>query len=124
VQGQNVQGETYGWRFTVTPPLAAAPSALSPANGQWVGSASPLLQWTESASTAGQPYGCEIEVDADPYFCNPALAEQVDGTGYTAAGLADGRYYWRVRTVNAVGAAGRWSRRYYFTVDAPETEHS
>jgi predicted phage tail protein len=122
VHGQNVPGESYSWRFTVTPPLAVAPSALSPANGQWVGSDAPLLQWTDSTSTQGQPYSYEIEVDDDSRFRSPELAEQVGGTSYAAAGLADGRYYWRIRTVNAVGAAGRWSRRYYFTVDAPATE--
>ena len=31
--------------------------------------------------------------------------------------LQDGNYYWRVRAINGVGAAGKWSTTWQLTID-------
>ena len=36
---------------------------------------------------------------------------------YTAATLPDGKYFWRVRTVNYLDIPSKWSASRYFTVD-------
>ena len=75
---------------------------------------SAMLIWDPSSFGGAAPV-YEVNLANNPRFLTPAI-------GYTASinifasGLADGRYYWRVRPWNA-NAADVWSKPFFFTVD-------
>jgi len=107
--------------FTVSTMPPAAPVLLTPAPGLLTNNNIPTFTW--SAVTTASEYDVQISRVS-------SFATLVDGiisttdTYYTPIdALAEGLFYWRVRSKNADGAPGAWSTARSFAIDtvAPNT---
>jgi hypothetical protein len=113
-----VQSPIY-WQVTVSSPLLSPPVHSSPVNKAFINDNTPLLSWNAVTGAAGY----EVQVDNQSKFTSPEfMIVGITGAGATvstevSADLPDGVYYWRVRTFNAFGAPGAWSKPTSFTVD-------
>lgn len=101
--------------FTVTNAPPVAPRLTEPANNAVLADATPLLGW-QSVTGATQ---YQIQIDNNANFSSPEADATVATLSHIPAALSDGRYYWRVRSLNQWGAPGAWSTVRSFTVDAP-----
>lgn len=99
----------FHWTLTISPSPAAAPTLLSPVNSSTTADTTPDFIWNASASTQGQPYTYQIQIDNNADFSSPVVDTTTSSTSYTSGTVSAGWYYWRVRTVNAYGVAGPWS---------------
>ena len=109
------------WTFTLAPALPDPPQLDSPASG-WRGSSPPAaLTWFPLAD--GASYRYQVQIDDSPGFRNPeqdiALGTNVTQVAPTGLG-ASGRYYWRVRAIDAQNVAGRWSAARWFALEGPD----
>lgn len=94
--------------------LLAAPGNLSPVTGLLTTNNTPGFSW--DAVTYGSTY--EIQIDNASTFTLPLEQTEDDlDLNYTAAILADGTHYWRVRTLNDHGEPGAWTAARSFIVD-------
>ncbi|MBI5666582.1 MAG: lamin tail domain-containing protein [Chloroflexi bacterium] len=88
-------------------PLPAKPALLLPPPAFTVSNPRPTLSWQMVAGISAY----DIQVDNNADFSSPEqTARVIDGTRFTAAELPNGRYYWRVRSVNGDGVTGEWSQ--------------
>ena len=98
--------------FVLTP---AAPTLVSPANGSYPAPATLLLQW--SSSQPSPKYAVDISTSSD-FTC--ALSGYPHTTVMRSWApktlLANGKYYWRVRALNASGATAATSGTFNFTI--------
>jgi len=113
----NVNGQTspYVWSFIYTLPAPAAPKQVNPANNAVLNDTTPTLSWTPVTGAATY----EVQVASNSRF--EPMVFTIDGvtnpfTTVTTS-LTDGRYLWRVRSVNNLGVPGRWSSTRSFTID-------
>lgn len=99
----------------------AAPELLAPSDGAAVFSAAPELSWT---AVEGDDITYEVQLDRAGGFASPDVREYgritADGSEGSllipaASPLADGRWYWRARSV-ASDLAGEWSEARAFDV--------
>ena len=102
--------------FTVSivPPTPSRPAATAPKNGSLSVDTTPELTW----NAANYAVSYHIQVSTSSRFTT--IVQEMDditNLAYIAGELPDGRYYWRVRAVNAIGNYGGWSKAFYFTVD-------
>jgi serine protease len=107
---------TLGMKFTLTPPLSAAPVLLSPATKSIISNVGMILTWKKV--NGDDRY--EIQVDNVATFLSPEVSyiTSTGATSYTVtAPLVDGLYYWRVRTSNYLRVPGAWSAVRSFTLD-------
>ncbi|MBI5955254.1 MAG: S8 family serine peptidase [Chloroflexi bacterium] len=107
---------TLGMKFTLTPPLSAAPALLSPATKSIVSNVGMVLTWKKV--NGDDRY--EVQVDNVATFLSPEVSyiTPTGATSYTVtAPLTDGLYYWRVRTSNYLRVPGKWSAVRSFTLD-------
>jgi hypothetical protein len=95
------------WTFTIDTVRPARPVLTSPVGGVTVSAQHPLFQWTEPDVVDHY----QIQVDNSSRFKSPEINEKnVTGPAYTAATqLANGTYYWRVRSYDAAGNKSKWS---------------
>ncbi|WP_374689862.1 S8 family serine peptidase [Promineifilum sp.] len=93
----------------------AAPALVAPPDGYVSADGQPAFMWTAVAEAIGY----DIQVAGNAAFNAPlAVAVNVAATTYTpTAPLADGAYWWRVRSVGAGDLAGGWSEVRTFTID-------
>ena len=97
--------------FTVDTAAQAAPALTAPANGAITNNSTPTFDW-ESVSGAAS-YTLEYSIDnGTPTTISSAATDYIP-----TAGLADGTWNWRVRTIDAVGNTGSWSSTWFFTID-------
>ena len=107
------------YRFTTEGDAPSAPSTpllAAPANGATEMPLSVTLDW--DPATDADTY--DLQLDDDFAFGSPEIDEtELTGTSHLADSLAEGTaYYWRVRSVNAVGTSA-WSPAWAFVTDAP-----
>jgi hypothetical protein len=99
-----------------TPPVPAAPTLISPANGE--NAAQPItFQWNIASGAASYT----IQIDDSSAFTAPLVREQQNITTllmYATSGLSTAPHFWRVRGVNTAGVAGAWSVVRTFTPGA------
>ena len=111
------EGLATPWRpLTVTPTTLAAPALNSPANGSYTADNTPDLGW----NPVGGALKYEILIDNSIYFNSPdykGFTSSAETTHTISSNLADGKYYWKVRTVNYLEAPGAWSPYRSFIVD-------
>ncbi|MBN2305377.1 MAG: choice-of-anchor D domain-containing protein [Anaerolineae bacterium] len=108
---------TPAWTLTVTPPIPTRPALVAPLPNAVLDITTPTFEW--GTVPDGQVY--QLQVDDRANF----LAPEIDiilapGTlTYTPTiPLPEGgRYFWRVRAINSVSAAGQWSARWVFTLN-------
>ncbi len=118
---QVMQAGTWsGWlpagSFTITPGVAR-PMLLTPVNGAVVDTNMPTFTWRAIPSNlSGLDNHYEIQIDASRSFGSPDQSLTSDTAMVTVGALAPGRYYWRVRTINGLGYASRWSAPRTFVV--------
>ena len=90
-----------------TPPVPAAPTLISPANGE--NAAQPItFQWNGASGAVSYT----IQIDDSSAFSLPLVREQQNINTllmYATSGLAQSPHFWRVRGVNTAGVAGAWS---------------
>ena len=87
-----------------TPPVPAAPTLISPANGE--NAAQPItFQWNVASGAVSYT----IQIDDSSAFSAPLVREQQNIDTllmYATSGLAQSPHFWRVRGVNTAGVAG------------------
>ena len=101
------------WTLTVTTAPPAKPVQTAPAKNQLTNDNTPTFTW--SSALGGTQY--ELQIDNNSVFRSPDQTVTQSGLLFTAAPLADGKWYWRVRAINSDGAPGAWSQKLAFTVD-------
>ncbi len=120
--GVSVVSEDNPYVFNITGSTAlkgnfvalVAPVVTSPKASLLTNDNTPDFNW--NSVTYGDTY--EIQIDNASTFTLPLEQTEAGlGLAYTAAPLADGLHYWRVRTVNYRGETGAWSAARSFTVD-------
>ena len=110
----NVSSWSSSRSFTVDTTALAAPALTAPANGAITNDSTPICDW-ESVSGAAS-YALQYATDSG--FTQNLTTGSSTTTDYTpTAALADGTWYWRVRTVDAYGNVGDWSSAWSFTID-------
>ena len=94
-------------------PITIGPALIAPVNGLAMMNRTPTLDWSEV------PYGVtyEYQVAKGSTFLPILQSGMTGGTENNIASLLDGKYYWRVRAINAYGQSGKWSSARYFFVD-------
>ena len=92
------------------------PALVSPATGEQLSDATPDLTWGAVQDVSSY----QIQLDDGSDFSSPEVDTVVDSSvlSYTPAiDLADGKYYWRVRSLNRFDLPGSWSSVFNFIVD-------
>lgn len=106
--------------FIITPRLPNPPVLTAPTNGSAVTDSTLLLSWAASTSSDGAPFRYQVQIAAESRFTSLEwTSDLIAGVSYSLdlTGFAEGRHYWRVRTVNQYGVAGKWSRAWSFVSD-------
>jgi hypothetical protein len=86
-------------------------SLVSPANDSSIVNCSFSFQWF--GAIVGK---FEIQIDDNPDFSSSVLTQILTGNSCTPANLYPGKYYWRVRAIDSLGNASRWSETWSCTV--------
>jgi hypothetical protein len=105
------------WVLSITPSPGAKPKLVAPANK--LVSTVNVLDFSWEDINDGETYSYQIQIDEKSNFATP-VQDHEGAPGellYPSDPLADGTYFWRVRGINSVGVAGKWSARWRFTVD-------
>lgn len=111
-----------GARLELPPPpdlVAPAPRALLARTAPPAPTAT--LSWKAVVNGATYHVAVDFNVTQANLLLSAALDEAaVSGTSHDLAGLAAGRYFWRVSAVNRDGLEGAFSRTSFFSVVEPE----
>ena len=118
VQARDNAGNVGNWSssrsFIVDTAALAAPALTAPANGAITNDSTPTCDW-ESVSGAAS---YTLQYATDSGFTQNLTTGSSTASDYTpTTTLADGTWYWRVQTVDAVGNTGSWSSTWSFTID-------
>ncbi len=121
VRSRDAAGNVSDWsavrNFTVDTVVPAAPVLQAPADGAFVATSAPALDWSDSTDVNGiRDY--DVEVDSDAGFAPPLewTDTTVASTAVTA-GLAEGQHSWRARARDNAGNLSDWSAVRSFAVD-------
>ncbi len=85
----------------------------SPANNAFINTPTFDFGWESDANAAKY----RIHVSRNRSFSNLVVNEVVNGTSFSGGTLPDGKYFWRVRGINAYNEVGPWSSEYSFILD-------
>jgi predicted secreted protein len=85
-----------------------------PASGSSINTNPAQLSWQPAALAASY----ELSLAVDSAFTQVIYTKTgISATAYTPPAMADGKFYWRVRTRNSFGTPGSWSVVWLFTMD-------
>lgn len=101
------------WNFTTVPAPPAAPTLISPTNGQTGVSVTPNLDWSDVSGATSYT----VQVSLNSGFTAIVVNEDVTASNYQVpSGILSGQttYYWRVNASN-IGGTGPWSTVWSFT---------
>lgn len=101
------------WAVTVTGTPPTKPVLSAPATGALITDNTPTLSWGPVIGAADY----EVQIDNSDTFKSPEQIMTATDALVIPAPLPDGKWYWRVRARNSVGAPGTWSVKWYFTID-------
>ena len=107
--------EIRSFRVDTVPP--AAPTLISPENGENTNDNTPTLSW-QSVIENSLPVLYYVAISDDPSF--PHENENsgwIADNSWTAPELQDGVWYWRVKAMDNAGNEGAWSAVWTFRVD-------
>jgi hypothetical protein len=91
------------------------PTLASPANGASTSDSTPFLDWSTVTAATTVQYGLQVDNNAD--FSSPVISKPLVKYSYvTLPTLSDGKYYWRVRAVDAAGNTSAWTSSWSFTI--------
>ena len=111
---------TGAWAVDYRAGLPGVPVILTPAKGAVLTDNTPQFTWKTAANAAQY----EIAVAGSVTFAD-VVVFSASGTDFTVApedALADGVYYWRMRSRNASSEWSAWSAYRNFTLDTTPTE--
>ncbi len=92
--------------FTV-PEGLPAPLTVAPRHGQTVQQAQPRFEWAKVDGAVASV----LQVATDPAFLHPLVEQRTSGQRWrTTDALPEGRYYWRVASLDAQGQQGRYGQ--------------
>jgi hypothetical protein len=102
------------WTLRVSPAAPSAPSIAAPTQNLVIGSTSTQITWT----TVTNAVTYHIQIDDTSNFSSPVIDTTGLGTAlYNFNAPQDAVYYARVRGINNLGVAGKWSSTRRFTID-------
>ncbi|MCE5209169.1 MAG: hypothetical protein LLG42_12775 [Chloroflexi bacterium] len=111
VQLENTWFATPARRLTITPPLLKAPVLVSPANGFATQNRTPTLEW-RAVTDGSNEVRYEVWLDNSTAFTSreyeAIFTEDITQVTLTSE-LTDGRYYWKMRSINYLDVPGLWS---------------
>ena len=114
----NTSAWTGAWTFTIDTKAPPAPGLVSPRSGTVTADHTPFLDW--SAVTDATSVHYQLYLDNNANFSSPVIMKTwITTSYYTLAfkeSLAAGRYYWKVRAVDAAGIASAWTASRWFRV--------
>jgi hypothetical protein len=91
--------------------VPSAPGLVSPSNGIETRTGRPVFSWSHSDPDGDTQSRAQIEIATDSAFVAPVVSNTLETSAQSLhidATLADGLYWWRVRTADANGF-GNWS---------------
>lgn len=103
--------------FTITPASLAAPVLLTPAVNLVTNDTTVEMTW----QLVPEAENYEVQISQLANFATLVETSTLPETATTSTSLPDGRYYWRVRTLNSYDSPGKWSAVRNFTVDTLAT---
>jgi hypothetical protein len=102
--------------LTVNPPASgtlAAPSLLAPAvDGRFSTGQNVVFDWSDVTGAASY----DIAIDDQSTFSSPIVLRTVTASTFSTSTLPAARMWFRVRALDASGAAGAWSGARRFEV--------
>ena len=108
------QGGSPNRLLYVSNALKTASKLVSPKSGYLTNDTTPDFTWNRIYNSDT----FNIQISTNSKFSSPMVNTSVDSPFYTPSmPLADGKWYWRVQAVNALGQVGKWSATNYFTID-------
>lgn len=119
VRAMDAAGNWGSWSdsfaVTIQPPVPAAPKLSIPANNSVQVTNLPTLTW--GSVPFAKTY--HIQIANNSKFLGTLTYDDLDVTGTSKdyGPFADGKYYWRVQSINANGGFSPWSSTFSFTVD-------
>ncbi|MBZ0295395.1 MAG: DUF4962 domain-containing protein, partial [Anaerolineae bacterium] len=117
--GSGFVSSSVSWQLTITPTPLSPPTLDEPINAVSITDKTPRLVWSSGSSQDMLIY--HIQVDDNSQFNSPEVDVMVNGLSHTLPTLTDGRYYWRVSTMNDLLVDGAWSSVLYFDLDSPNS---
>ncbi len=106
--------EHYGGAVVSASYLPSPPTDLSPPDGTYTSDPMPAFNWSAVEGVASY----ELQLSPDPSFSDLELSDATRAPPYSPAQpLQDGRRYWRVRGLTAMGAPTDWSAANELVVD-------
>lgn len=112
----NLGGTPISRMFTVSPAAPGKPGITSPVQSAVIGPSLLPLNITWGDVAGADTY--HIQIDNNSNFSSLAAEDtDVGGVAYSFTPSADALYYARVRAVNGLGVAGKWSAVRRFTID-------
>ena len=119
VKARDIAGNWGDWSsprtITILPLIPGGPVLTSPVSGYLTNDTTPTLTWNVV------PYGVKYQVQVSKISTFTTTVQDVtldpDLVTIDLAALADGKYFWRVRAINANSEPGGWSIFRYITVD-------
>lgn len=101
------------WKFFSMDPLTR-PVLINPANRELVTTSTPTFTWEPVVNAATYL----IQLSKSSLFDTIYLKATVGANEFGETTIADGKYYWRVRPIDASGGKGPWSEVRIVRVDA------
>ncbi len=126
IRGATREEQPTAWarRLTISPAAPSTPMLLNPAHVTIVSTGTPLFTWNAPVYTASSlTHTLQIASNA-AFTLNLQETEGITETQFSpSTSLADGVYYWRVRSFNIWGVGGPYSPGRLLTIDttAPQT---
>jgi hypothetical protein len=103
------------WTLTVTANAPGIPVLTGPVNNGLTNDDTPTFGW--KTATNAQSY--ELQIATTTTFASPVVDATIPSNLllYSSTTLTDGKYYWRVRSLNVNNATSAWSTVWNVTVD-------
>jgi autotransporter passenger strand-loop-strand repeat protein len=119
VRTQDNSGNYSAWnagsRFMVDSATPSVPAGMT----RIVSGNNVKLDWADATDAVSGVKHYEIQVDQDIDFSSPDYSALSAASNASVTGLADGAYYWRVRTQDNAGNWSSWARGFSFVSDLP-----
>jgi hypothetical protein len=109
----NIGNWSTTFNLSILPPIPGTPVLISPANPALTNNPKPEFRWNPVNGAAGY----EIQISTSLSFTTSTILENV--TTYIPDSNLDsqGKYFWRVRAINAKNEPGNWSVLSGFSMD-------
>jgi len=117
IQAVDNSGNAGAWSagsFTVDATAPSVPINLT----QTAAGKNVVLDWDDASDATSGVKQYQVQIDYNSYFNSPVSTQTSTVSAAAANGLAEGNYYWRVRTQDNSGNYSAWSSVSSFIVDS------